>query len=461
VRTPRRENCRFFELAAQAERAGFRPCLRCRPELSPQQRHWSTEDAGAILLREALRCLDSPVPWTASGDTGLGALARQLGVSDRHLRRVFEARLGVSPLQYVLTRKLLVAKQLLADTRLTAAEVALASGFGSVRRFNAAMQARYGMSPAQMRGPAATKGLPLPRGASVRLSWRPPYDADGMLAFLARRALPGVEAIDTSQRCFWRSLRLGSGPGACAGWLAVHLEPERNGLRLEVSDGLLSQLPTVIWRVREAFDLDADPQAISSVLHADFPDGDGLRVPGCFGGFELAVRAVLGQQVSVAAARVLVGRLVQRWGAVAPGNVPPLSHFFPDPQVLAAAPTDGLAGLGITGTRQLTLVSLARAVAFGGLDLDSPDPGGHTARALAALPGIGPWTVQYIAMRALRWPDAWPAGDRALQRTFGWTGDTSPHRASAGCEALSQRWKPWRSYAALRAWARPANPSTF
>jgi len=446
VKPPRRENCRFFRHAAQAEAAGFRPCLRCRPELAPRAAAWSIEDASRILAQQAARLMDEPEGWLAEGAPGAAAVAARIGVSDRHLRRIFEAHFGVSPLQYLQTRRLLAAKQLLADTRLPVAEVARASGFASVRRFNAAFAGHYGLSPTALRrhGPADEAQ----QGARVRLGWRPPYDVAAMQGFLARRALGGAEiALDGGLA---RTLRV----GPRSGWLAVRFDAEGHQALLEVSDSLAPVLPAVISRVRAWLDLDADPQAVDAALHAAFPQGDGVRVPGTPDGFELAVRAVLGQQVTVAAARTLGTRLVQAFGEPIATPLPALTHLFPTPAALAAADGDALGRLGIVRQRQAALQALAREAAAGRLVLHPGADVAATCTALKALPGIGDWTAQYIAMRALRWPDAFPAGDIALQKAL----DVKGARAA---EAASQAWRPWRSYAVLRAWHaapdRPAN----
>jgi AraC family transcriptional regulator of adaptative response / DNA-3-methyladenine glycosylase II len=467
VRTPRQENCRFFELAAQAEQAGFRPCLRCRPELAPPDRHWSTEDAAALLVQHATRLLDAPLGTeSASERTVMQTLSVRLGVSDRHLRRVFEQRLGVSPLQYLLTRRLLTAKQLLADTPLPVSQVALASGFASLRRFNAAFTGRYGLNPTQLRRgqmghPPASDGRQdhrNQRSGAVRLSWRPPFDARALLGFLTQRQLPGLEHGDPDALSFARTLSLSVAGQAHAGWLWVHAVPDEHHLLLHVSDGLLPVLPSVIWRVREVFDLDADPSRINAALHADFPTGDGLRVPGSFDGFELAVRAVLGQQVTVAAARTLATRLLQRFGTPISTPMTALNRLFPGPQVLASADPAHLGELGIVRQRQNALQALARAVADGVLELDSRAPLDRTLHTLQSLPGIGPWTAQYIAMRALRWPDAWPSGDVALHQALGLrAGSRAAQRTEVA--RLAARWQPWRSYAAIRTWANTLAPA--
>lgn len=456
VRTPRRENCRFFNHAAQAEQAGFRPCLRCRPELAPLDRHWSAEDAGAILACQAMRLLDDPQSWSTTwvDSTAIRRLSERMGVSERHLRRIFEAHIGVSPQRYVQTRKLLSAKQLLADTRLPVAQVAHASGFASLRRFNGAIQARYGLSPTQMRrSQSAPSGREAEHaGATVHLSWRPPYDAVAMLTFLAQRQLPGVEWVQPEALRLHRTVRLVVDGETHSGWLVAQFEPAAHRLALRVSDSLHTVLPSLLWRVRALLDLDADPQAINAVLHPHFPTGDGLRVPGGLDGFELAVRAVLGQQVTVAAARTLAQRLVERWGEPLVTPFASLHRLFPSAHTLASADPQALGELGIVRQRQAAIQALARAVADGSLDLGGQADLSSTLQTLQALPGIGPWTAQYIALRALRWPDAWPTGDVALHQALGLN-----HRLGAATQRQAKRlasaWQPWRSYAVLRAWA--------
>lgn len=467
VKLPRRENCRFFRHAAQAEAAGFRPCLRCRPELAPRAASWSTEDASRILALQAARLIDEPDAWSEDGP-GAAQIAARLGVSDRHLRRIFESQFGVSPLQYLQTRRLLAAKQLIADTRLPMTQVALASGFASVRRFNAAFLEHYGLNPSALRrvgGDADGSGSSQGKAIEVRLGFRPPYDANAMLGFFARRALRGVEVVSTAGGKepakgstpeyvkLIRTLRIQQGGQAHAGWLQLRFDLEREQMLLSVSDSLAAVLPIVISRARALFDLDAEPMAINAALHVAFPHGDGLRVPGAVDGFELAVRAVLGQQITVAAARTLGSRLVEAFGEPLATPVEGLNRLFPTPAAIAAASGDELGRLGIVRQRQTALQAIAREVASGKLALHAGADVPSTIAALQELPGIGAWTAQYIAMRALRWPDAFPAGDVALQKALGVT------TARAASEA-SQAWRPWRSYAVLRAWHAPgAAPS--
>ncbi len=456
VKTPKRENCRFFDHAAQAEGAGFRPCLRCRPELAPHSVVWSIQDASYILAHQAARLLDEPEAWT--GDVlSVQALADKLGVSDRHLRRIFETQFGVAPLQYLQTRRLLNAKQLLADTQLPITQVALASGFASVRRFNAAFVAHYRLNPTELRRAGASANG---QGTTVKLGYRPPYDVDAMLAFMHKRAINATEFITTQAYATraGRTFRVESGNKIHTGWLVTEFDTGRCQLVLQVSDSLREVLPLVIRRVRAMFDLDADLRAINQVLHDSFPQGDGLRVPGCLDGYEMAVRAVLGQQITVAAARTLAQRIVDKFGEPIATPYPELTRLFPAPAVLAQASGDALGQLGIVKQRQAAIVGIAQAVAAKRLQLHAGADVPATIAALKELPGIGDWTAQYIAMRALRWPDAFPAGDVALHKALGTQGTKT---AARDAEALSQAWKPWRSYAVIRAWAiLPAPAST-
>lgn len=455
VRTPKRDNCRFFHLAAQAESAGFRPCLRCRPELAPGAGSWSMEDAGRILAGQAARWLDEPEAWGDAPPT-VERLAARLGVSDRHVRRIFEAHMGVSPLQYLQTRRLLTAKQLLTDTPLPVTQVALISGFASVRRFNAAFLAHYRLSPTQLRrtGPS-TAAAPL--GTAVRLGYRPPCDVAAMLAFFRQRQLDGVEAVELAPDTqggpsgrLARSWRVASGGQSHTGWVVCTFDAAHHQVLLQVSDSLRGVLPLVMRRVRALLDLDADPHGINQVLGPRFPDTPGLRVPGCVDGFELAVRAVLGQQITVAAARTLTQRVVSTFGEpLSPQlDTPPpgVTRLFPSASVLAQAGGDALGQLGIVKQRQAAIMALAQAVANGTLALHAGVDVAATVAQLKTLPGIGDWTAQYIAMRALRWPDAFPAGDVALHKALGVKGERE-------AQAVADAWKPWRSYAVLRAWA--------
>jgi AraC family transcriptional regulator of adaptative response / DNA-3-methyladenine glycosylase II len=451
VKTPKRENCRFFHHAAQAENAGFRPCLRCRPELAPHSVVWSIQDASYILAHQAARLLDEPEVWTEEAPS-VEKLAAKLGVSDRHVRRIFEAQFGVSPMQYLQTHRLHTAKQLLADTNLPITQVALISGFASVRRFNAAFVEHYKLNPTQLRRQGPARVGEVGEGVIVRLGYRPPYDVQAMLAFFTKRCINAIEFVtpDAAQPALGRTFSIEAGGKLHAGWLLASFDESRSQLVLRVSDSLREVLPLVIRRVRTTFDLDADPVTINNVLHASFPEGDGLRVPGALCGYELAVRAVLGQQITVAAARTLAQRMVDRFGEPVETPWPQLTRLFPAPTVLAAASGDALGQLGIVKQRQAAIVGIAEAVASKRLQLHSGADVNATMALLKELPGIGDWTAQYIAMRALRWPDAFPAGDVALHKALGVQGMKNPAREA---EAASDAWKPWRSYAVIRAWS--------
>lgn len=447
VRTPLAKNCLFFSSAARAEGAGFRPCLRCRPELAPAVLPpWSTQDASQILAVQAVQILDSP---EALSDAPLqvGDLARRLGVSARHLRRILAQHLGVTPSQYRQTKRLLLAKQLLCDTGLPIAQVARLSGFGSQRRFNTAFVSHYQLTPSACRraGQAASD-------VHLKLAYRPPYDKAAMLTFLHQRAVPSLEwctATDKGSGAFLRVVRIDAGPHAHLGWVRVQFEPSAHRVHVQLSDSLLPALPALLPQVRHALDLDADPLEIEATLGRDFAHCTGWRVPGTWDGFELAVRAVLGQQITVAAARTLTQRLVQALGEPLSTPWPQLTHAFPTPAALLHASPDALGQLGIVRQRQKAIQALAQAVLHEGLRLE---PGPHvqtTLHALLALPGIGEWTAQYIAMRALRWPDAFPAGDRVVQQRLGVRDDPHPARAAT---ARAASWQPWRSYAVIRLW---------
>lgn len=444
VRTPRRENCRFFGSAAQAEANAFRPCLKCRPEIAPGL---SLMDSSAVLAQAAARALAHAVHVGEA--LALPALAARLGVTDRHLRRIFQAAHGVTPRDFIATQRLLLAKQLLTDTATPVTQVALASGFESLRRFNAAFAERYRMSPSRLRregaGPAA--------GTPLRLAWRPPYDLAAMLGFWAQRAMPGVEQVDTAGLSLHRTLALPHAGTWLRGWVACRFVPDRHELHLRAAPALAPALGTLLQRVRHAFDLDADPAQIDPVLaRVPLPPRPGLRLPGSFDGFELAVRVVLGQQVTVQAARTLVQRLVQQFGTPIETPFAGLDRLFPDAATIAAADPESIGRLGIVRQRVRALQVLAAAVASGQLVLHPGADLVPTMDALRALPGIGDWTTQLVAMRALAWPDAFPATDIGLLNALG-------TRDVAAVTRAAEDWRPWRAYAVIRLWHHLENPT--
>ena len=444
VRTPLQRNCRFFETPAQAEAASFRPCLKCRPEIAPGAGlPWSVMDASRTLARQAAQELNTQA---ASGEAAsLAALAAKLGVSDRHLRRIFAAEQGVTPMQYLQTRRLLLAKQLLTDSALPVAQVALASGFRSLRRFNAAFAQQYRMSPSRLRGAAGDepdRADATPDAITLTLAYRAPFDQVALLRFVAQRAIPGIEEVDgTTIR---RTLRAGS-VAAQAGWVEARFDPSRDRVQLRFAPALAASSARMIAAARRWLDLDAAPAGIDAAL-ANLPGAPGIRLPGSLDAFELAVRAVLGQQVTVAAARTLARRVVERFGTPLATPWPSLARAFPSPQTLAAATLDSVASLGIVRTRSNALIAMAQA--WPGLEVAMASPDDFIA-ALCELPGIGPWTAHYIAMRALGWPDAFPPNDvavlKAMRQLFG----TQNQRDA---DAQAQAWRPWRAYAVLRLW---------
>jgi AraC family transcriptional regulator of adaptative response / DNA-3-methyladenine glycosylase II len=444
VRLPRRENCRFFETAAQAEAEAFRPCLKCRPEIAPGPGlAWSVMDASRTLARQAAGWLDAQAG--AGPMLRLSAIAARLGVSDRHLRRIFQAEHGVTPVQYLQTRRLLTAKQLLTDTHLPVSQVAMASGFGSLRRFNAAFVQSYRMSPSRLRGQAGRGRPTTDDAATVTLAYRAPYDTEGLLRFLAQRAIPGIERVDGLR--IRRTLRAGVA-GTPGGWVEAEFVPEHSQLRLRFASALGPATASLIAATRRWLDLDAMPAAIDDALRP-LPGPPGLRLPGSLDAFELAVRAVLGQQITVAGARTLARRLVERYGSPISSPWPDIDRAFPSPQRLSAAPADDIASLGIVRARAEAIRALAGA--WPGIEphLLPHRPPDALIAALCELPGIGAWTAHYIAMRALNWPDAFLPRDVALHKAMRLRyGCGSPREA----EAIAQAWRPWRAYAVLRLW---------
>ena len=448
VRTPMRKNCRFYESAAQAEAAKFRPCMKCRPEIAPGPGlPWTVMDASRTLAHQAALALDAAA---ADGEApSVGALAARLGVSDRHLRRIFMAEHGVTPLQYLQTRRLLLAKHLLTDTQLPVAQVALSSGFRSLRRFNAAFADTYRMNPARLRRAAVDAGTAMSAGdalaVTVTLGYRDPYDVDALLRFVAQRAIPGIERVDGLE--VRRTLRAGTLSGA-SGWIEARFVPATAQVRLRFAPSLAKSSGRVVAAVRRWLDLDAAPATIDAAL-ADLPGAPGLRLPGSLDAFELAVRAVLGQQVTVAAARTLAGRLAERFGERIETPWAEAARTFPSPASLAAAPIETIAELGIIRARAGAIAAIAQEWPSVAELLQARSDPALLIERLCRLPGIGPWTAHYIAMRALGWPDAFPPNDvaalKAMKQLFGIT-------SSRDANARAQTWQPWRSYAVLRLW---------
>ncbi len=528
AKTPREGNCRFFSNPAAAERAGFRPCLRCRPELAPGN---APVDAGAVLAERATRAIAAG----ALNGSSVEALAASLGVTGRHLRRSVVQHLGVSPIELATTHRLLLAKRLLHETALPVGQVAFAAGFDSLRRFNAAFRARYRLTPATLRreaeattgdrvgvvggaarrptrgsdraaegvtprrasGKASTSHQPLATedGAAaaapdadevvLTLDYRPPLHWRALLDFLAARAAPGAESVSEGRYAATVMLPIAlstddtvplpvGGTVSVTGHVVVELRerderrarrsataaagPARDGLIVaRISSSLVPALMPLLARLRDLLDLDANPDVIARHLVragvvptvADFA---GVRIPGTLDGFALAVRAILGQQVSVRGATTVMGRLVERFGEPYASTQPSLTRLMPTAEGLARLTTADIATLGMPGARADAVLALARAVASGGLSLASGGDIGRTIKALTALPGIGDWTAHYIAMRALRWPDAFPANDLVLRRVAG-------NLTAAQLLKRAESWRPWRAYAAMHLWRSAADPS--
>ncbi len=432
VRAPKASSCQFYETAAAAEAAGFRPCLRCRPELAPGV---SLIDSPNALAAAAARMLDA-----GAGQDGLAEIAGRTGVGERHLRRVFHAHFGVTPIAYAQSRRLLLAKRLLTETDLPIAELALLAGFGSLRRFNALFRSRYRLTPTDLRRQRSS--LQAASMLTLSLDYRPPFDWDSLLAFFAARAVPQVEQVERD--CYRRCVR-GFSPASPGGWIEVRHDAGNPRLRLTISDSLRADLLPLLAGVRRQFDLDCDPDRVAAALGDLAAPRPGLRLPGALDGFEQAVRAILGQQVSVAAATTLAGRLAQQHGTPIATPHAGLSRLFPTAAEVARLATDDLTALGILATRARSILALAESVASGSLRLDADASVERTREQLVALPGIGEWTAQYIALRCLSWPDAFPHTDLIVRRAF-------PGLTPQQILAASERWRPWRGYATLHLW---------
>ncbi|MEO6601456.1 MAG: AlkA N-terminal domain-containing protein, partial [Polyangiaceae bacterium] len=433
----------FYPTAAAAQEAGYRPCLRCRPETAPDMGAWrgtSNTVSRALGLIE-LGALD---------EGNVDGLAARLGVGERQLRRLFRQHLGATPIGVAQTRRVLLAKQLIHETRLPMTQIAFASGFGSVRRFNETFSNLFERAPSELRREAFNDVAADGEGEfSLLLRYQPPYDWPAMLEFLSRRAIAGVERV--ADGAYSRTLWL----DGVEGTVSVRPAPGNvNALRARIRISKLEALPSVIARLRRVFDLAADPRAIAAHLAEDpvlaplIAKRPGLRVPGAWDGFELSMRAVLGQQITVIAAVRLAARLVATYGRPLKASEPGLTHCFPKPAVLAKA---DLSSLGMPKARAATLSAVAAAV------LQNPELLGasceldEAVRRLRAIPGVGEWTAQYIALRQLREPDAFPASDLGLMRALS---DSRGKRPSAS-ELLrrAERWRPWRAYAAQHLWA--------
>jgi AraC family transcriptional regulator of adaptative response / DNA-3-methyladenine glycosylase II len=447
ARTPKRENVVFYPTAAAAQAAGFRPCLRCRPESSPDLAAWrgTSNTVARALALIAEGALDGD-------DADVGGLALRLGLGERQLRRLFQTHLGASPIAVAQTRRVLFAKQLLHETRMPMTDVALAAGFGSLRRFNETFRRLYARPPSILR---RERSKAAGAGITLLLPYAPPYDWTAMIEFLAVRAIAGVEEVEAS--CYRRTVALDGRRGT----IEVAPAPGQDALAATIRFPDLTALPAIVARIRRVFDLSADVRAIGAQLAKD--DGlrrrvaarPGLRVPGAWDGFEMAVRAILGQQITVVAARRLAARLVAAHGDRFGDDHEALSTTFPTPARLAEV---DLARLGMPRARAAAISALAvMAAADAKLFHPAQDLDSAVAR-MRALPGIGEWTAQYIALRALREPDAFPAADIGLLRAMAEADGTRP--TPAALLARAEAWRPWRAYAAQHLWTAPGAHAT-
>jgi len=449
ARTAKFENCRFFGSAAAAQEAGFRPCLRCRPETAPDLASW--RGTSNTVSRALALIADGALDGDA---TSVETLAERLGLGERQLRRLFLQHLGAPPIVVAQTRRVLFAKQLIHETRMPMTQVALAAGFGSVRRFNEIFRDLFHRPPSALRRTTSARSAGAEAGVTIRLRYRPPYDWDSMLCYLSARAIPGVEVVESGS--YRRTVELDGFVGSVE---VMHL-PEKQSLSVTIRFLNVQSFPAIVTRVRRLFDVGADIETIDAHLSCDpllaplVARRPGLRAPGGWDGFELAVRAILGQQVSVAAARRLAGQFVALHGKpVSNGDDSHsgLSHVFPTAQRIASVNS---IALGMPNARLLSLKALAQATVA---DPNLFRPVGTIEEAierLRTIRGVGKWTAQYIALRALREMDAFPASDVGLLR--GVAIIDGAQSTSASLLNRAESWRPWRAYAAQHLWAADA-----
>ena len=418
--SPKEQNVVYYPSAAAAAEAGYRPCLRCRPEASPGTPGWL---GTAVTVSRALRLMSE----STLDNSGVEKLAERLGVGSRHLRRLFLEHLGAPPVAVAQTRRLHFAKKLIDETSLPFTEVAMASGFGSIRRFNFAFQQLYGRTPTELRRLAGKRAVNTDGAYHFRLPFRPPYDWDAISSFLADRSIPCVESV--TRNSYRRTINV----NRATGQIEVRLGSGALDVRVEFPDA--RALFLIVERIRRLFDLSADPTRIEAHLAQDsllapkLARHPGLRLPGAWLPFELAVRAVLGQQISVKGASTIADRIAARYGN---------DGLFPSAEILATADVEAC---GVVRSRAATI----RALAGSGLEWEHVGNSDMFLETLLALPGVGSWTAQYIAMRAFGEPDAFPAGDLVLQRAAGC-------RNARELEERAEAWRPWRAYAAIHLW---------
>jgi AraC family transcriptional regulator of adaptative response / DNA-3-methyladenine glycosylase II len=438
ARRPKESNCRFFKSASEAEKELFRPCLRCRPELAPD----------LAPVNKAHRIADLMISCLQEGrfdGIGLEIIAQQFNLSSRQMRRVIQTEFGVSPIQLLLTRRLLLAKQLLTETNLSIIDIAFASGFSSLRRFNDAFKKRYRMSPTDLKKKNPSTSHISSESFNLQLDYRPPYNWTHLLKFLSMRALKGIEWVD--EQNYSRTVQI----GLCKGWIYVSHVENKHCLKITIASSLLPVLTTLLERLRHFFDLNARPDHISEQLSQDpflaeeVKNNPGLRIPGTFDGFELAIRAILGQQITVKSAKTVASRFVCSFGEKFETPFPELNYLFPTAKSVSLLTIEKVNSLGIIRSRAQTILLLANEISLDQIKLEVNVNPQRTINQLTSIPGIGQWTAHYIALRALRWPDAFPKEDIVLRKKLG-------HVSQKQAEQLSQQWRPWRGYATLYLW---------
>ncbi|BBB28293.1 DNA-3-methyladenine glycosylase 2 family protein [Neptunomonas japonica] len=441
VRTPKRENCTFYTTPAQAETAGFRPCLKCRPELSPQTLD-NTFQKDTII--------SSIIQLEDQGeiDFSISALAKKLNITERHLRRITLEQLGTTPSNFILTRRLLRAKKLLTETPLSIAHIALISGFGSLRSFNTHFKSRYRLTPSALRKPPSTQNRAADNSPEITiqllLQYRPPYDWLQLIDFLQHRSIQGVEHIEGQS--YIRTVSLSVKGESYNGWLQIQPHKNKdNTLTVELSESLAAIIPILLRKLEHQFDLHAEPSLISNQLNFLARNNPGIRLPGSFDGFEMSVRAILGQQITVKAAHTLAKRFAQAFGKPIKTPLTSLTTLFPSPQRVAGLSIDQIASLGIISKRAQTIISLAQSICKDEISLQPTAHPEQTIAALEKLAGIGPWTAHYIAMRALHWPDAFPHTDLGVMKAL-------KEKRPKQTLLLAEKWRPWRAYAVMHLW---------
>lgn len=440
AKMPKEENCTFYSTAAEAEQAGYRPCLICRPELAPGI---SISDA---LVKKAARILEENC---GTGDS-IEDIAKYLGCSSRHLRRIFTAEYNVTPIQYLQTCRLLLAKNLLTDTSLSVLEVAMASGFGSLRRFNDVFKTQYKLVPTALRKQTAVEKKES-ENITLALGYRPPYHWEKMLNFLEQRAIPQVEVV--REKKYYRSVNIKNNNKNIYGWICVAHQPHNNTLAVTLSSSLIPVLSQVLTKVKNLFDLYCDPEVVYEslkIMNKIKPDlcQLGTRVPGCFDPFEMSVRAVLGQQITIKAAKTLAARLTDKYGKEIQTGIEGVTHIFPEPEDILALEDkieSAMGDLGIIRTRSRTILELAQLFVKKEINFGSLCQPEEEIKKLLKVSGIGKWTAEYIAMRAMNWTDAFLETDYGVKKAL------YPY-TSKEILALAEKWRPWRSYAVVNLW---------